>query len=240
MLRLVIIPVVGLLLGSSPLFAEQAKPSFDCSKAAAADEKAICADPKLAAIDVVINDGYRRMVAKLGRATANSIHAPYLRRRHACGSKAACIMETGKLELPIFKLADPSISIPADMEANPPKQDYDALKHMLKTRECTLSTITLLGPRLCSADASGNCPENLPFDDTGNAITAKNEVYGVSYDRLKPLEQSKLGDVVLLCLKSIPSDCPKDDDRGYDWNWRDLRTKGHWDLPDSEHMCGGA
>ena len=216
-----------------------AAPSFDCSKASLPDEKAICANVDLSALDVAISDGYKRLVARLGRAVANNLHATFLRQRHACKSDTACISQVGSAEMPIFTLADPGFQVPTGLGA-PPVLPYDTLKTQLKIGECTLSTITELGPRLCSPDATGNCPENLPFDDSGNTVGSANSFSGVSYDRIPALEKSSKGDVVLICLKSIPKGCPKDDDRGYFWRWKDLRTSGQWELPDSEHMCGGA
>ena len=119
-------------------------------------------------------------------------------------------------------------------------ETYEHLKARVKVGDCVKSTITDLGPRLCSADASGNCPPHLPFDDSGDGISAANGLYGVNYDRIPALEKSKVGDPVLLCLKSKPKGCPKGDDRGYFWRWTNLRTKGKFTLPDAQHMCGGA
>ncbi len=229
--------VIAIVLSASSQV--QAVPSFDCSKASLADEKAICASEELSAIDVAINDGYKRLVAKLGRTVANNLHATFMRQRHACKADAACISQVGAAEMPMFTLADPTFQAPADLKA-PSPAPYDTIKSQLKIGECTLSTVTELGPRLCSADASGNCPENLPFDDSGNSIVSANGFYGVSYDRIPALEKSTKGDVVLICLKSIPKDCPAGDDRGYFWRWKNLRTSGKWELPDSQHMCGGA
>ena len=48
------------------------------------------------------------------------------------------------------------------------------------------------------------------------------------------------GDPVVMCLMSIPRDCPKGDDRGRVYYGLDVRTGGTWSLPDSQHMCGGA
>ena len=214
-------------------------PSFDCSKAARADEKAICSDDRLSTLDVALNDGYRRMVVTLGKEVANKVHAPFLRRRHACKSDATCILNVGQSELPVLQLADPAFVLPTGFTA-PAPPDYDLLKKQFKPGECMLSTVTDLGPRLCTPDANDKCPDNLPFDDSGNSISAASGVAGVDYDRVPALEKSIRGDKVLLCLKSIPKNCPQDDDRGYWWRWKNLRTGGKWELPDAQHMCGGA
>ena len=45
-------------------------PTFDCSTARRAVEKAICSDPELARLDRQIDDAYKAALAKLGRHDA--------------------------------------------------------------------------------------------------------------------------------------------------------------------------
>ncbi len=151
--------IVAIVLTATPPV--HAAPSFDCSKASLPDEKAICSSVNLSELDVAISDGYKRLTARLGRAVANNLHATFLRQRHACKSDAACIAQVGSAEMPTFTLADRDFQAPTGLAA-PVPPPYDILKKQLKIGECTLSTITELGPRLCTADANGNCPENLP------------------------------------------------------------------------------
>jgi hypothetical protein len=54
------------------------------------------------------------------------------------------------------------------------------------------------------------------------------------------VSHSRIGDQVRLCLVSLPKDCPPNDDRGYVYKALNLRNHESWDLPDSEHSCGGA
>jgi uncharacterized protein YecT (DUF1311 family) len=53
--------------------ARAAQPSFDCARASGAAEKAICADPKLAALDVAIAKTYGRLRSELDRAAAAAL-----------------------------------------------------------------------------------------------------------------------------------------------------------------------
>ena len=76
--------------------------------------------------------------------------------------------------------------------------------------------------------------------DSGSAIVYANGIYGVSYDMIPEIEHSKVGDKVELCLVSLPQDCPKGDDRGKIYAALNFRTESNWELPDAEHMCGGA
>jgi hypothetical protein len=79
-----------------------------------------------------------------------------------------------------------------------------------------------------------------PVADSGSAIEFANGGYQVSYDTLPAITRSRPGDAIRLCLRSIPSGCPRGDDRGREYRATNLRTGQSWELPDSEHMCGGA
>jgi len=76
--------------------------------------------------------------------------------------------------------------------------------------------------------------------DSGDAVQYGNGIYGVTYDQVPELEAAHVGDHVKLCLTSLPKDCPKGDDRGKTYKATDVRTHKSWELPDAEHMCGGA
>jgi hypothetical protein len=58
--------------------------------------------------------------------------------------------------------------------------------------------------------------------------------------RLPAIEQSKAGDAARMCLVSTPRNCPKGGQRGRVYRTTNLRTRQSWQLPDSQHMCGGA
>jgi len=80
--------------------------------------------------------------------------------------------------------------------------------------------------------------EGMP--DSGDAVVYANGLYGVSYERVPGLRTARAGDRVRLCLTSVPQDCPPGDERGKTYKATDLRTQKSWELPDAEHMCGGA
>ena len=94
--------------------------------------------------------------------------------------------------------------------------------------QCVTTRISQLASRL----------ENMP--DSGSAVNYANGLYQVSYDTIPGLVTARVGDSVKLCLKSVPSGCPKGDDRGKIYSATDLRTNKSWEALDSEHMCGGA
>jgi len=97
-----------------------------------------------------------------------------------------------------------------------------------KVGQCVTTRISQLSSRL----------ENMP--DSGSAVNYANGLYQVSYDTIPGLVTARVGDSVKLCLKSVPSGCPKGDDRGKSYAATDLRTNKSWEAMDSEHMCGGA
>ena len=76
--------------------------------------------------------------------------------------------------------------------------------------------------------------------ESGTFISYANDIYGVSYDSIRGIRRSRVGDPVWLCLTSIPRGCPKGDNRGKIYSAQNLRTGARWELPDSQHMCGGA
>ncbi len=68
--------------------------SFDCSKAEAADEKAICADRQLNDEDVEMAVLYMQLKPLLGmgaRGDMEDEQAAWLKRRAACGADRACL-----------------------------------------------------------------------------------------------------------------------------------------------------
>jgi uncharacterized protein len=68
--------------------------SFDCSKAEAADEKAVCADRQLNDEDVEMAVLYMQLKPLLGmgaRGDMEDEQVGWLRRRAACGADRACL-----------------------------------------------------------------------------------------------------------------------------------------------------
>lgn len=75
---------------------------------------------------------------------------------------------------------------------------------------------------------------------SGSVITFTNGGYQVSYEQVPEVDNSRVGDPVIMCLVRIPKDCPLGDDRGREYHVTNKRTGKSWTLPDAEHMCGGA
>jgi hypothetical protein len=235
-LTLTLALVLGVAASSNAQAAETTGPSFSCARASAADEKAICASDKLSELDRVLAAGYVLMLSRIGKNATNLVHLPHLRARQACGGDPICIFQEQVAELPAFVALDGEFVLPAWLKISGARS-YDQLKRAFKVGECDLTTVTNVSYRLCSPDKQGVC---IPAADSGSTIELADGIYGVSYENERAIDGSEYGDPVLVCLSKVPTDCPTGDDRGYFWKGTNLRTGRSWDLPDSEHMCGGA
>lgn len=77
-------------------------------------------------------------------------------------------------------------------------------------------------------------------DITGSRVSFENGGVQESYETVQEVEDSNVGDPVRMCLISIPTDCPKGDNRGRIYRTTNLRTRQTWEMSDSKHICGGA
>jgi uncharacterized protein len=223
-----------------PAGARPAGPSFDCAKATLADEKAICADPALAAMDLEIADAYKNFEPAFD-TDKKTIARALIADRHACGDDRACIAAVLVNALDTYgggqrwaeTYAEALIGKKAlDTAADAPKDAEQPIP--TKVGDCALTHITNLTTRF------GEGPLSQASPDAGSLVEFANGGVGVSYDRDLGLFSSQVGDAAAICLMSIPRDCPKDDKRGREYYGVDLVLKGTWVLPDSQHGCGGA
>lgn len=100
--------------------------------------------------------------------------------------------------------------------------------------DCARTRISWIGHRLEDGAT------HRPMTGSGSALRFANRLNQVSYEELAAVHRSRRGDPVLICLVSIPRDCPRGDNRGKVYTTTNLRTVESWTLPDSEHSCGGA
>jgi uncharacterized protein len=88
----------GLLLAALAAASPAAATGFDCSKASAADERAICANPQLSALDSEMAGlwyAYSRVPMLMGsNAARRDAAAAFLASRRQCGSNSACLTRT--------------------------------------------------------------------------------------------------------------------------------------------------
>ncbi|TIU48127.1 MAG: hypothetical protein E5W19_19300 [Mesorhizobium sp.] len=225
-------------LGVSPARADG--PSFDCAKAAVPAEKAICADPRLSAIDLLVSKAFKGFEPAFGgdkRRIARGLIAD----RNACESDTACIVSALNNALQTYGNApswiqDYNIALIGKKALEAAGRNPGHVDQPLPSAigQCASTHIKTLSARL------GDDPLETASPEAGSATTFTNGGGAVSYDREAGLAASKVGEPVVICLISIPRDCPKDDDRGRVYYSVDLVSKGSWALPDSQHMCGGA
>ena len=67
-------------------------PSFDCNRARASDEIAICSSNALSEMDNLMAAGFAFVRLKHGKSEANRVGRPLLRSRQACGPDTSCIL----------------------------------------------------------------------------------------------------------------------------------------------------
>jgi hypothetical protein len=108
-----------------------------------------------------------------------------------------------------------------------------------KIGTCTQSFVKEISYRLSSPDSNG---VYIPVPNSGSVISFTNGGYQVSYDAIHAIHASREDDPVRICLTFIP-DCSHaraGDKRGRVYLTTNLRTGSSWELPDSQHRCGGA
>jgi hypothetical protein len=105
---------------------------------------------------------------------------------------------------------------------------------VMQVGTCVRTTVSLVTQRL----EDGRSRRVIPL--SGSAIRFANGLYQVSYEQVRPLNESRRGDPVFVCLMIVPRNCPPGDRRGKIYTATNLRTQESWTLPDSSHSCGGA
>jgi uncharacterized protein len=209
---------------------QAAGPSFDCARATAPDEFAICADERLMQMDNLTAVGFNYLKRRYGSANAVRTAAPLLKTRQACGSDRDCILRAQLQAVQVFRslgapIAPPDWAQQGNISAN---EENQALP--IAVGQCARSFITQIGGRL---EGDGDF-------SSGTSVTFANGGSQVSYDKEQAIIRSRAGDPVSVCLVELPKDCPPGDDRGKVYKTTNERTGEAWVLPDSEHMCGGA
>lgn len=211
--------------------------SFNCAKASTPDEHAVCDDPRLSELDSVLARAHAEAQKEFGEDEIRSQARNFMKDRRACASDASCILAAyvgvlrqlssygSKNYLP----DDLSADMIADGRAKPSDSMPDAVGG------CVMTRVDGVHPRL--GDGGAFTDEDF---DSGTGVDFTNGGYQVSYDREEALIGSKKGDRVVMCLVSVPHDCPAGDDRGRMYTVTNERTGATWTLPDSQHMCGGA
>ena len=191
--------------------------SFDCAKAAGADERLICASAGLAAEDRSQAWLYRRlmMISEPGdRDALRTTQRAWLATRRDCADEA-CVAAR-------YEAREPAL-----------REAFAARNRILSAAlarpgDCEETRIDEVGYRLDDAPGSGS---SVLFAD-GISLTG--------YDTVPAIAQSRVGDRVRVCLSSIPTQCPPGDDRGRIYGVVNRRTGGQWERADSQHSCGGA
>jgi uncharacterized protein len=184
--------------------------SFDCRRASSPSERAICADPPLAALDRRLAQAYQQRLAV--DASVRRLQRGWLKARdEGCGRHRACLRRFMTTQLDWLQSQAP-------------------LPRRLPAREgvCGVSSLKDVAYRL----------EGVA--DSGASVEEANGAVQVWYEDVPDAARSRVGDPALVCLVSFPRGCPPGDARGRIYAVANLCTLGAWSGPDAEHMCGGA
>jgi uncharacterized protein len=221
--------------------AEPGNPSFDCKKAREVDERAICNDSRLAELDQAVAIAYSQALkdSKL-KTEVHETAKESLAARHSCGDNRICILDQQVKAIDTYSDLGSNVPVPPwvgryrvelfEADSEPPSKNLPG-----RIGQCTTTKIASIATRF-----GDELKPSTELDSSGSAVSYANGGYQVSYSYISALADSHIGDEVLLCLVSIPKNCPPGDDRGKFYSATNLRTKGSWLLPDAQHMCGGA
>lgn len=217
-----------------------AQPSYNCAKATQPDEIAICNDPLLSAADRIIAQAYERYQGEF--QPKRQVARSFLGDRTRCGSDRACIAAIQARMLSTYASPEGNGStlpwLASYAKALTGFKAAGVAARGAGTREprfpgeCTLTRIEAVTTRFGEPASYDNA-------DSGTAISYANGLAQVSYDR-DGLYDVKPGQTVVICLMSVPYDCPDGDSRGREYYTLDLETNSDWILGDTQHYCGGA
>lgn len=229
----VLLLAVGLLEFLGPVAAERplfrdhppSAASFDCRRALTATEKLVCGDPQLSEDDGNLDFAYSlllRHAAPSARAGIREGQRAWLRKRDACAQKS-CLLDL---------YSDRYSAVWGELN----RWDRLLRRSVARVGQCAQTTIDWIGPRL----SDGPPNRSSHPDGSGTSVALANGVGMVSYEMDRAVLASRVDDPVRVCLVYIPQHCPPHDDRGRIYAVRNLRTGGRWEMPDSQHGCGGA
>jgi hypothetical protein len=230
--------------------AQPEKPSFNCRKARTLDERAICHDSRLAeldqaaSIDYSLATHYQGDGADVFRDEAQKAAKETLEARHACGADQLCILDQQVLLIESLledgsgpPISSSTVGVPLWVgsyrlklfaaRSQPPSKGLP-----LRVGECTVTKIASVGASAEHDPESQYGYADIAYENQGRQVS------GYTYN--EAVAKSRVGDEVLLCLVSIPKNCPPGDDRGKVYSGTNFRTGAYWLLPDSKHTCGGA
>ena len=150
---------------------------------------------------------------------------------------ASCLVASYAGALDGYAGAGSSVQTPSWIDADVISGGAAPTSQTLPTSpgQCVSTRIAEVHPRL-----GGDGPVKSEDFDAGTAVEFDNGGHQVSYNREQALLTSHPGDSVIMCLIAIPQACPQGDDRGRSYLVTNTRTRQTWELPDSQHMCGGA
>ncbi|MEI8179923.1 hypothetical protein, partial [Aestuariivirga sp.] len=168
-----------------------------------------------------------------------SIARRLLADRRACGGDSVCIIAAQLSALTTYGGVEPWVQNLAVSEVSA-RASYLARKEARETNRMPQRFGDCVKTKISTVTTRFGEPVTDLNTDEGTSVEYDNGGRVVSYGRDQGLFGAKVGQRVVMCLLTIPYDCPDGDDRGRLYYTLDIDTKGEWILTDTQHMCGGA
>lgn len=232
-----LLPPIALALAAATAPTPGHAASFDCARAAAPDERAVCADRRLSELDSALGAANAEAKASTDRGEAAklvTVARGIMADRRACGPARGCLVAVYIGGLQSYQRFGSTVPVPDWVSALDMAGGSAPESNRLPTRpgQCVTTRVARITARL-DGEPRGSF-------ESGTAVDFANGGHQVSYEREPALIASRPGDPAIMCLTTIPRACPPGDDRGRYYTVTNLRTQSSWSLPDSQHLCGGA
>lgn len=215
----------------------QMVPSFDCSKAKQVYETTICHNHYLSALDNELDTLYSDLTPSDSGRRAHNVWNSL---RKDCHADVDCIFDLQMRSYFWMRgpypwqswLKDAAKVFKRPSLVGRGGGDLGWGVHLPKIKgACTPSYFAVISDRF------GEDPKSP--DAAGTTALLSNGGFVTTYGSDRMLIKSRAGDPVEMCLKSLPVDCPPNDERGREYTLTNLRTQEHTTLPDAQHECGG-
>lgn len=204
--------------------------NLNCVEANRFLETSECINDRQQALDRLIAEGYRRVVAKLGRPAANRIQIPYLRMRLMCKGDIRCDYQWQVSQLATYYRLAPG---PRDsLSITSFNVHHDKLREKLKLGECALSTAVVVS---CGRGAGETCKAQ---PEHGSRIVLADDFRGVAAEEIGAVSNTRPGDPILACKGPPTPSCATDGLAGNYWTLMNYRTGDSWQMPDTLRGCG--
>jgi uncharacterized protein len=173
-----------------------AAPSYDCTRASTPDEIAICANPRLANLDVQVAEAFAQLREKIGSEAIRNLARSLLDMRRSCGADTTCIENAQRYAISSYRDALSGLRQQTGANNDAGKSDITTLIRAWNraNSDCRGSTDPAIVERSCDdrsqlsvrLERLGLCSGkyNLPFEDWDARILVRDRWIPCIYSNL--------------------------------------------------------